>query len=240
MPESIYDSVSPVVSSVLSQPNAGLLSFSIIIGLWTFARALSALQVAMNKAYGSYKYRDFLLSRFFSLIAGLVVLLVLYLLASLAFWHRSLILQLQNWLHLSHGMYSSIKSLLLPIIAIGIFIAIGLLYVILPNVKIKKLRYILPGTLFSTLVLVFLTNLFGYYVSEALNNLKNFKVAGSLFIFGLMIWFIFVARVLIFGSILNAVYQKHREGKIEPRRGEILAVIKARKKESEKEANPQD
>ncbi|PWR31016.1 ribonuclease BN, partial [Listeria monocytogenes] len=78
------------------------------------------------------------------------------------------------------------------------------LYFILPNVKIRKLRYTMPGTIFSTFVLVFLTNWIAKYVSFALQRLDDLKLIGSLVVFALMIWFIFIARVLIIGAILNA------------------------------------
>ena len=55
--------------------------------------------------------------------------------------------------------------------------------------------------------------------------MKDFKIVGSLVVFGLMLWFIFIAKVLIFGAILNAVYLK-RNNKIENRRGEIKDIIK--------------
>ncbi|WP_252899238.1 hypothetical protein [Lactococcus fujiensis] len=55
---------------------------------------------------------------------------------------------------------------------------------------------------------------------------------GSLVIFALMIWFIFIARILITGSILNATYQSMREGKIETRRGEIVEIIKDIRKDN--------
>ncbi|WP_431739743.1 hypothetical protein, partial [Listeria monocytogenes] len=62
----------------------------------------------------------------------------------------------------------------------------------------------MPGTIFSTFVLVFLTNWIAKYVSFALQRLDDLKLIGSLVVFALMIWFIFIARVLIIGAILNA------------------------------------
>ena len=53
-----------------------------------------------------------------------------------------------------------------------------------------------------------------------------------------MLWFIFIAKVLIFGAILNAVYLK-RNSKIETRRGEIVDIIKSvnSKKNEEKSSS---
>ena len=62
-----------------------------------------------------------------------------------------------------------------------------------------------------------------YFIKN--HGAKDFKIVGSLVVFGLMLWFIFIAKVLIFGAILNAVYLK-RNNKIENRRGEIKDIIK--------------
>lgn len=78
---------------------------------------------------------------------------------------------------------------------------------------------------FQLFVLTFLTNIFGKYIGRSTEAMKDFKIVGSLVIFGLMLWFIFIAKVLIFGAILNAVYLK-RNNKIENRRGEIKDIIK--------------
>ena len=56
--------------------------------------------------------------------------------------------------------------------------------------------------------------------------MRDFKLVGSLLIFGLMIWFIFIAKVIIIGAVFNATYQKKSFGQIETRRGEIVALLK--------------
>lgn len=226
LPEQLYMTASPIVHSIFSQPNTGLFSVSIVVALWTFARALSFLQMAMNKAYGVSEHRDFIISRLFGIIAGFVILLFLYFAIALAAFGQMIIEQLQHLIHMNEAIYHALHNMTVPAIAISSFLALGLLYFILPNVKIKKIRYVLPGTFFSTFVLVFLTNFFGKYVSRALQNLEDFKIVGSLVIFALMIWFIFISRVLIIGSILNAVYQKRHSNQIETRRGEIVEFIK--------------
>ena len=226
LPEQIYKLLSPGILSIFTKPNTGLFSISIVVALWTFSRALSSLQIAMNKAYGVSEHRDFIVSRFFSIVAGFAILLFLYFSIALAAFGQMIIDQLQNLLHLNNSLYHTLHNMTMPAVALSSFLALALLYTILPNVKTKKFRYILPGTIFSTFVLVFLMSAFGKYIGHAMQNFEDFKIVGSLVIFALMIWFIFIARVLIIGSILNAVYQKYDDGQIETRRGEVVGIIK--------------
>lgn len=226
LPSDIYRGVAPVVNNLLGQRNTGLLSVSVVAGLWTFSRALSALQMAMNKAYEVFNHRDFIVSRVIGLVSGFAILLFLYFSIVLSTFGQLILEQIHHLFPFDQNLYRTLHNMTLPAVAAAIFLSLMLLYFVLPNVKIRKLRYTMPGTIFSTFVLVFLTNWVAKYVTFALNQLDDLKLIGSLVVFALMIWFIFIARVLIIGAILNAVYQKTKLGKIETRRGEIVEFIK--------------
>ncbi len=226
LPNDIYKGVEPVVNNLLSQRNTGLLSVSVLAGFWTFSRALSALQMSMNKAYEVFNHRDFIISRIIGLASGFAILLFLYFSIVLSTFGQLILEQVYRVFPFDRSLYRTLHNMTLPAVAVAVFLSLMLLYFILPNVKIRKLRYTMPGTIFSTFVLVFLTNFIAKYVSFALNQLDDLKLIGSLVVFALMIWFIFIARVLIIGAILNAVYQKTQLGKIETRRGEIVEFIK--------------
>ncbi len=226
LPNDIYKGVEPVVYNLLSQRNTGLLSVSVLAGFWTFSRALSALQMSMNKAYEVFNHRDFIISRIIGLASGFAILLFLYFSIVLSTFGQLILEQVYRVFPFDRSLYRTLHNMTLPAVAVAVFLSLMLLYFILPNVKIRKLRYTMPGTIFSTFVLVFLTNFIAKYVSFALNQLDDLKLIGSLVVFALMIWFIFIARVLIIGAILNAVYQKTQLGKIETRRGEIVEFIK--------------
>ena len=101
------------------------------------------------------------------------------------------------------------------------------LYFVLPNVKIRKIRYVMPGTIFTTLVIGYLSNLFGTYVIRTLSRLVDIKLFGSIMIFVFMLWFIFLARILILGAVFNATYQELRQGELKSRRGDVITIIQS-------------
>jgi membrane protein len=51
LPHQLYETVANIVESILSKPSTGLLSVSVLTGFWTFSKAMTSLQMAMNKAY---------------------------------------------------------------------------------------------------------------------------------------------------------------------------------------------
>ncbi|MFR6223544.1 MAG: YihY/virulence factor BrkB family protein, partial [Lactococcus lactis] len=212
LPSDVYKGIEPVINNLLNQRNTGLLSLSVLAGFWTFSRALSALQMSMNKAYEVFNHRDFIVSRIIGLAAGFAILLFLYFSIVLSTFGQLILEQVHRLFPFDDHLYRTLHNMTLPAIAVATFLSLMMLYFILPNVKIRKLRYTMPGTIFSTFVLVFLTNWIAKYVSFALQRLDDLKLIGSLVVFALMIWFIFIARVLIIGAILNAVYQKTKVG----------------------------
>lgn len=233
MPLQLYDVSADLVKGILSEPNTGLLSVSVLVALWTFSRALSSVQMAMNKAYGVSDHRDFIISRVIGLIVGVGILLVLYAGILLTTFGEFILQVIHNHFPFDDNVFYFLEHMSLPAVALIVFGILILLYAILPNVKIKKIRYVVPGALFSTFVLVFLTSIIASYISRGVNQLQDVKLAGSLVVFALMLWFIFIARVLILGAILNAIYQQRKEGEIEMRRGEIVKIIKDIRKEAD-------
>ncbi|MFV0556966.1 MAG: YhjD/YihY/BrkB family envelope integrity protein, partial [Lactovum sp.] len=115
----------------------------------------------------------------------------------------------------SSELYHFLDDSTLFIVAIVSFFVLLILYRLMPNVQIKKIKYIFPGSFFSVLVLVFLPNFFGKYISTI--SSENTALVSSVVIFIPMIWFIFISRVLIIGAMMNAIYQKYYEGNIEAR-----------------------
>ncbi|GBG96976.1 YihY/virulence factor BrkB family protein [Lactococcus termiticola] len=226
MPHQIYEAISGPGRSLLSNPNTSLLWVSIIVGLWTFSRALASLQMAMNKAYGVLDHRDFIVSRVIGIVSGFGILIFLYIAVLLSTFGQQILAELHSRFPFNDQLYYTLHNMTLPAVGLATFLSLALLYFLLPNVRIHKIRYIMPGTIFTTFVLVFLTNIIALYATRALNEVRDFKVAGSLVVFTLMIWFIFIARVLILGAILNAVYLQIKAKNIETRRGEVIEFIK--------------
>lgn len=225
LPQQLHQTVAAIVENVLSKPSAGLLSVSFLTAFWTFSKAMTSLQMAMNKAYGVKDHRDFLVGQFFSILASLAIILFLFIAVLLATFGQIVLEKVYQHINFDKQLYVALHSMTLPAVGLTIFCALALLYFIMPNVKIRSIKYVIPGALFASFVLTFLTNIFGKYIGRTTDAMSDFKIVGSLVVFALMLWFIFIAKVLIFGAILNAVYLK-KNNKIETRRGEIVEIIK--------------
>lgn len=226
LPKDIYRSASSIVVNIFSKPSGSVLGVATLTGLWTMSRSLTSLQKAFNKAYDASEHRDFLLGHLVGLLTSLLILFLLTFALIFSTFSKAAIQVLDRHYHLNDNITTLFLFLIQPITILIIFIGLMLLYFLLPNIKIKKIRYILPGTFFTTFVMIFLSNMVGNYVVHNVERMVDIKTFGSVMVFIIMLWFIFLARILIMGAVFNATYQELSIGKLEGRSGNVVSLIK--------------
>lgn len=146
LPKDIYRSASSIVVNIFSKPSGGVLGIATLTGLWTMSRSLASLQKAFNKAYDASEHRDFLLGHLVGLLTSLLILFLLTFALIFSTFSKAAIQVLDRHYHLNDNITTLFLFLIQPITILIIFIGLMLLYFLLPNIKIKKIRYILPGT----------------------------------------------------------------------------------------------
>ena len=227
LPKQFYAPAANVVQDIFSTPSGQLLGVASLTGFWTMIKSLSSLQKAINKVYGASEHRDVFIS---NIIGGFMSLVILFLL-TFALMLSTIIQSVLRVINQTYPIGSKMTQLILnsiqPLSIAVVFLGMMVLYFVLPNVKIRKIRYVMPGTIFTTLVIGYLSNLFGTYVIRTLSRLVDIKLFGSIMIFVFMLWFIFLARILILGAVFNATYQELRQGELKSRRGDVITIIQS-------------
>lgn len=234
LPTNLYPSVSAITTDIFSKPSGSILGVATLTAFWTMSKSLTSLQKAINKAYGVSQHRDFVIGRLIGVLASLLILFLLTFVLIFSTFSKVALQIISTHYDLSDTVATVVLNLSQPITVLTIVFGLMLLYFILPNVKIRRFRYILPGTIFTSFVIVFLNNLFSNYILRTFERMVDIKTFGSVVIFVLMLWFIFLAHILILGAIFNATYQELRQGKMESRRGDILSILTHRKQDKDK------
>lgn len=225
VPDALYQTVSKLVLDMIERPSNGLLSVSILSALWTISRTMTMMQKAFDKAYGVEEGRGYIWGRVLGLLMGLALQIILALTSFLMFFGSSLVRILHRYWDFNEKIYQNLLNQTQLGVYVAIFLTMFLLYYILPNVKIPRLRYVLPGTFFVILVFKTLTNALDLYLGAYLARMSNFRIAGSVMIFGILVWFIFVAKVMIWGAVLNASYQRIFAGPFELKTPPIKKIL---------------
>ena len=211
LPDTIYEVVTKIAREVLTQPSTGLLSFAILSALWTFSKSMDFLQKAFNKAYGVAKNRGIISHQLMSLLVsfGLQILFALALFLSM-FGHMLLDFLKSHW-QVEDSILSYLQDFTGPLIYALLFAILIMLYYFLPNVKVTRIRYILPGSAFVVLTIVSLLNIFSVYFNNYVNYLVDVRFFSSIIVVVMMFWFILIAKILIIGAVINASVQSLKD-----------------------------
>lgn len=226
LPSTIYESVSKIVISTFSKTSSGLLGVATLTAIWTMSKSLTSLQKAINKAYSSLQNRSFLLSHLVSLGIGFIILFLLTFVLVFATFSQTILEVLRSYFNIGNALFDSILGLAQPVTFVVCLFSLMLLYYLLPDTKIKNLKCVLPGSLFTTFMLVYFSSLASQYMFHSFSSVVDVKVFGSVVIFVFMIWFIFLSRILIIGAVLNASFQEIYYGKLEARPENFKQLIR--------------
>ena len=211
LPDTIYEVVAKIAREVLTQPSTGLLSFAILSALWTFSKSMDFLQKAFNKAYGVAKNRGIISHQLMSLLVsfGLQILFAIILFFSM-FGHMLLDF-LKNYWKSENSLFTYLQNFTGPLVYVFLFAILIMIYYLLPNVKIGRIRYILPGSLFVFVTLISLLTIFSAYFNNYVNYLVDVRFFSSIIVVVMMFWFIIIAKLLIVGAVINASVQSLKD-----------------------------
>jgi len=181
-------------------------ALSLIGFAWVGTNFVSCLARSMNKVYGvpnrrfvHQRPRDF---------AVVIVMAVLFLTSALAaiaaslFAFQKLDYFFRAWT-LASGRAQILSYAVSVLAAMALFLV---LYRVVPNAG-QKLRDVWPGAVTAALLFVLLVQAFPIYI-RFIGGANRFGQAFAL-VSLLVAWFYLLAHVLLFGSYVNATYQRH-------------------------------
>ena len=211
LPDTIYEVVAKIVREVLTQPSTGLLSFAILSALWTFSKSMNFLQKAFNKAYGIAKNRGIISHQLMSLLVSLGLQILFALALFLSMFGHMLLDLVKNYWKSESSLFAYLQDFTGPLIYVFLFTILIMLYYFLPNVKVGRIRYVLPGSLFVLLTLISLLTIFSAYFNNYVNYLVDVRFFSSIIVVVMMFWFIIIAKILIIGAVINASVQSLKD-----------------------------
>ena len=211
LPDTVYDVVAKIVMEVLTQPSTGLLSFAVLSALWTFSKSMNYLQKAFNKAYGVAKSRGLIYQQLMSLLVSFGLQILFALALFLSVFGRMLLNFIKSYWKSDSPLFDYLQDLTGPLVYALIFAILVMFYYFLPNVKVPRIRYVLPGSIFVLLTLALIINIFSASISNYINNLVDVRFVSSIIFVVTMFWFILLAKILIIGAVINASFQSLKD-----------------------------
>ncbi|TDM05307.1 YihY/virulence factor BrkB family protein [Macrococcus lamae] len=202
--------INGIVGDVMKNSSGGLLSFGIIAALWSASNGMTALMNAFNVAYEVEDNRNPIIAKLLSVLFTIIMTLVLVVTLALPVFGE----QIGNLLFGKLGLESqfvwvfNLIKIVLPVLVT--FVVFMTLYTLAPHVKLK-LKSVLPGALFATIVWLGASALFGLYVSNFANYSKTYGSIGGVIV--LMLWLYLTGFIIIIGAQINAIFHQNKTGK---------------------------
>lgn len=210
LPQESMGPVNEVIND-LQQQKGGLMSFGVIIALWTASAAVRATMNALNVAYdveeGRPAWKLYPLSVLYTIgIAGMMILAAAFLMVGP---------QAIQWLTQQIGLEQVFVTvwawLRWPAALFLLTLAVALVYYVAPDVE-QEFRFITPGATLAVIVWVLASLAFNYYVSNFADYNATYGSIGA--IIALLFYFFLSAAVMLFGAEINAVIEHYSpEGK---------------------------
>jgi membrane protein len=209
-PQQAMEQVNKVIAE-LQQQKGGLLSFGMIVALWSASAAVRATMNALNVAYdvseGRPAWKIYPLSILYTIgVAAMLILAVVLMMIGP---------QAVQWLAHQVGIEQIFVALWAwlrwPVALFLLTLAVAVIYYVAPDVE-QEFRFITPGATLAVIVWIVMSLAFNYYVSNFGNYSATYGSIGAIIV--LLLYFFISAAVLLFGAELNAVIEHHSpEGK---------------------------
>lgn len=192
--------VRDTMTDVVSHRNSGVLSFSLILSLWSASSGVASLTRGLNRAYDLTETRSFWKTRLIAI--GLTIAAV-----ALVATGALLIVtgnRLGHWLHrylaVSAG-FAFGSTILGYVVGLVLLLAgISAQYSFGPDIKIKQ--PVLPGAMFATIGIVIGSLLFSLYLRVAPSASATYGSLGA--VVTLMLWLYLIGLVLLVGGEINS------------------------------------
>lgn len=205
LPREAMPTVNQVIDE-LQQEKSGLLSFGVIVALWSASAAVRATMNALNVAYNVRESRPawklYPLSILYTL--GLAALLIIA--AALLTVGPQAMQWLAHWVGLEQLFVTLWAWLRWPAALFLLMLSVAMIYYAAPNVR-HEFQFISPGALLAVPVWIAASVGFNYYVTNFGDYSAMYGSVGTIIV--LLLFFFISAAVLLFGAELNAVVEQN-------------------------------
>lgn len=191
----------------ISSTSSGLLLFiSIIAGILSASKAINQIIKRINRFYNFKENRNIIVIRLLAFIFTIAFMLMIILLSITQVFGEMLFNGFIDFFNLNKADFAIFWILIKNIIPIiYMLLTFIILYKYSPSSPQKKLltfKSILPGSIFSTVMVIVATSGFGYYVSNFGKYSITYGSLGGIIIF--LIWLYLMSFIILIGAEINA------------------------------------
>ena len=200
MPQSAFGLVQSITKQVQSQSSGGIMSFGVIVALWSASSAVRMMMHALNVAYDVEDrpgWKKIPLSVLYTLVLATLLITA----AGLMFMGPQLVQPLLQPLGLGQIFLTVWTYARVPVAVVLLMVAVALIYWLFPNVK-QPFRFITPGAVIAVTVWILASLAFSFYVATFSSYSATYGALASVVV--LLLYFLISAAILLLGAEINA------------------------------------
>ncbi len=210
IPATLWHHVSSTIEDIIIRPRSDLLSLGFILALYFSTNGVNSIIEGFNSSFHTIIQRSWLQQRLISLFLVFVISFLIIIAVTLQiagnFAMRFLV---REGLLTDHFTIIIIQVVRWILIFTTFLFSISFLYYIAPAKK-RIFRFISPGSLIATLLIILTTYGFNYYIENFNRYNALYGSIGTLLVF--LLWVYFNSNIILIGFELNASIRSAKTG----------------------------
>ena len=200
LPAEVLDVAEAYLEYASRTSSAAMLWFGLIFSIYFPMRAADCLMRAVRRAYHLPRPTNQLVYRFKVLFYTVLLLVTIAVTLALATMSQRVLAFVGRYIALPDGFIDLWGLLRFPLLAVVVFGAVGLLYVMAQDTR-QPGRNVVPGVITSLSAWMALSAAYSFYVENFAHYSLIYGTLGTMVV--LMIWLYLTATVLIMGAEIN-------------------------------------
>jgi len=210
LPHEAYTLLNNTFQQLAGEQRGALLSFSILVTLWSSSSGMGAIISSLNRAYGSAPARTWIQERLLAIALTLGLAAFIISALALIFFGENISGQLAQSFGFSDTFNTIWAFAQWPIIIILVLLGVELVYYFAPNIPRgengKRWEWFTPGAIFAVALWLLISFGLRFYISRFSNFNATYGALGGAMV--LMLWLYLTGVAILVGGEINSVWKR--------------------------------
>lgn len=225
VPADIYGIIEPTLVGYLESGSGGAISIGVIAAIWSASKIVSSLRKVLDEVYGTVAKQNFIVDRILSMLVMLGIIIVIGVAFFIVVFGEQILGIVEGILGMSIPLVQQLLTFSWIPLGVLLLLVFMIIYHFVPSHHLK-FKYSLPGAIFSTVVLVILSQFFSLVISLMGGDAVANATFGSFI--ALMLFLYISNMIILLGALVNVIvfewknYESVHEYEVEYERLERL------------------
>lgn len=202
LPPEAVDAIRPRLLEITEAPPQGLVTISLFGAVWTASSLVQGWRTSLNNAYHVSTPPAYWFRRLMSVVQLMLFIVVVIIAMMMLVFAPIVIENVEHWLgiNLLHEDATDIGDLIFSFSGGALFVAVSVLYYILPNIR-QTLLDVIPGAIVTVGLWIGSASIFSYYLADVWHVSVIYGSLGG--VIASLVFFFIVNLFFIIGAELN-------------------------------------